>query len=130
MRNVVGDKGILARDLPTLCCRYVIPAGTPIKIDRQHSPKRVWVLFEIEAVRLGKQGTLASMDTPYLGDDGKWMPDPRIPWPAAHKFRHSGDNLRIFEPPFFAMHKVKASKVWFKEAMPRHLPGVPRLTNA
>ena len=39
----VGAEGALSKDLPTLCCPHVIPAGTRVRVWRIHSPRRVWV---------------------------------------------------------------------------------------
>lgn len=113
MRIAVGESGILAKHLPCLCCSFVIPIGMEVEIDSQHSPKRVWVAFKIEAVQLSTHGKIADIGKPI--EDGKWLPDPRMPFPSAHKFRHSGADRKVMEPPFFALHKVKASKIWFKE---------------
>ena len=50
MRNQIGDSGTLAKDLPTLCCDHVIPAGQYVLIKSRVSKQagnprvvEVWV---------------------------------------------------------------------------------------
>ena len=87
----MGDQGVLARDLPTACCGYVIPAGTEILLDRLHSPKQFMASYPIGAVQVGD----------------KWIPDVSVHW-------FNSKEPGVLEPPFRAVHKVKASKVWFQ----------------
>lgn len=51
----IGDRGRLARVLPTLCCSWVIPVSTDLLINRRTSAQPARRIREVE-VLVGRDG--------------------------------------------------------------------------
>lgn len=102
MRITIGQRGILAQPLPTLCCGDIIPAGVEIEVYQQHSPKRVWIQEHPERMYLqcGHSSRPADGDMDAFLEQLKAIPHGRL--------KDMG-NL----PKACPVHRVKASKIWF-----------------
>jgi hypothetical protein len=101
VRHDIGDFGTLEKPLPVLCCGSVIREGTMLEIWKQHSPKRVWVKVHPAVPFLHAGHGLEPEHPESFRDDLKKLPQSgpigdAETWPKA-----------------FAVHKVKASAIWF-----------------
>ena len=103
-RHQVGDRGVLAKPLATLCCSAILAPDTEVEIYHQHSPKRVWIQCLPEVPFLGAGHTLRPAD----GD----MDRLKREMDAMPKSGPVGDLALL--PKMAICHKVKLSGIWFR----------------
>jgi hypothetical protein len=105
MRVTIGQRGILAKDLPTLG-GDTIPAGVEIEIWKQHSPKRVWIKEYPSRFFLDCGRSFLPVDRDAYNEAMKSTPTGNIEdWPAY---------TQLPSNQAWPVCLVKASKIWFE----------------